>query len=149
MHPGDEVKEDPRSSLPAVGRLADVLAKSWPDLPAWARVEGARRAVAAARRDLDTDPGAEPPALEALEAQAARLAAGLCRPRPGRVINATGVVLHTNLGRAVLGAEAAAAVSAAAARRFASDASPRRSVSGLEPAVAHRSASPSRARAHT
>jgi L-seryl-tRNA(Ser) seleniumtransferase len=95
--------------------LADLLARRAPDLPAWARAEGARRAVAAARRGLDADPGAEPPALEALEAQAARLAAELCRPRPGRVINATGVVLHTNLGRAVLGAEAAAAVSAAAA----------------------------------
>jgi L-seryl-tRNA(Ser) seleniumtransferase len=36
------------------------------------------------------------------------------RPRLGRVINATGIVLHTNLGRAPLAAEAIAAVTEAA-----------------------------------
>jgi L-seryl-tRNA(Ser) seleniumtransferase len=41
-------------------------------------------------------------------------AAALLRPSPATVINATGVVVHTNLGRSVLGEEAARRVAAAA-----------------------------------
>src|ERR671937_1577238 len=42
--------------------------------------------------------------------------AGLRKPRLRPVINATGVILHTNLGRAPMSAEAAAAAAEAAVR---------------------------------
>ena len=110
-----EVKTDRRTGLPAVGRLLDALARSHPGLPAWALGEGARRAVAAARARLDRDPQARAPDVQALLEEAAARASALARPRPARVVNATGVVLHTNLGRAVLGAGAVREVAAVAA----------------------------------
>jgi len=108
--PEGSVSEDPRRQLPSVDRLLRRLEEAAPELPAWAQREGARRALAEARDAIErgrtpTDVGAA--ALER--------AADLARPRPIRVVNASGVVLHTNLGRAALPREVADAVAAAAA----------------------------------
>ena len=95
-----------------------------PDLPLWAVTEAARRVVDATRRELEgeatTGDAVSPRNGERLQAfdgvsrveeAAERLAGG--HPRP--VVNATGVVLHTNLGRAPLAPGAARAAAAAAA----------------------------------
>jgi len=74
-----------------------------------------RRVLAGARTDL-LEPGgpeAAPSTAELLTRAEAALAASRV-PGLRRVINATGVILHTNLGRAPLAPEAAAAVAAVA-----------------------------------
>lgn len=77
----------------------DALASSLDDgrLPRPLLVEVARHAVEEQRAHPDG-----PDAADLAAAEAARLA----RRRPGRVVNATGVLLHTNLGRAVVAPEA-------------------------------------------
>ena len=94
------------AKLPAVHALADE-AEALGTVPRWAVVEAARRAVAA-RREAILAGKADSAAIAALEV--AELAATLARPPLRRVINATGVVLHTNLGRAPLAASARAAI---------------------------------------
>ncbi len=76
------------------------------EVPRWALVEAARRTVAS-RRDAILAGAAATPILPA---DVAALAAVLVQPRLRRVINATGVILHTNLGRSPLAAQARAAI---------------------------------------
>src|SRR5947209_8440683 len=93
------------SRLPAVHEVAAGL-----DAPHAVAVAAARRAVDEQRACLlDGRPAPGPVATRARE-----LLAELERPTLRRVINATGVVLHTNLGRAPLASAAREAVAEAA-----------------------------------
>jgi len=110
MDSGHDVNSDARRGLPSVDRLAGTLGRSRPDLPGWAVTEAVRRVVAEVRDQIESGAPREELPDEAgwLRAAAAR-AVELARVRPRAVINATGVVLHTNLGRAPLAEGAAEA----------------------------------------
>jgi L-seryl-tRNA(Ser) seleniumtransferase len=72
----------------------------------------ARRALAAGRREVEG--GAPAPGVDELAARVAGELDGRWAGRTRAVVNATGVVLHTNLGRAPLSPAARAAVAEAA-----------------------------------
>ncbi len=110
------VASDPRRALPAVERLAAAVRAQAADLPAWAVTAGVRAALAEARERASAGPAAPPPALAELGSAALLRARRLARSSPTRVVNATGVALHTNLGRALLAPPAAAAAALAATR---------------------------------
>jgi L-seryl-tRNA(Ser) seleniumtransferase len=93
--------------LPAVERLAGEL-----DGPRALAVRAAREIVGWRREQLEAD--ARGPADPDLRALAQARLDALRAPSLRRVVNATGVIVHTNLGRAPLAAAARAAVARAA-----------------------------------
>ncbi|HEX2483674.1 MAG TPA: L-seryl-tRNA(Sec) selenium transferase [Myxococcota bacterium] len=115
MDRGGEVKltpggaSDPRRALPSVDRLAHALEAADASLPAWAALAAARATLVRARD------AREPGTPAALETAALARARSLARAHPARLVNATGVILHTNLGRAPLAAGAAEAAASAGA----------------------------------
>ena len=111
----DVQHRDPRRHLPAVGVLcAHPAAQPLSERFGPAAVVAAMRTVLAeARARLRIDPTAVPTIGDLLTASARQLEAG-ARETLFPVINATGVVIHTNLGRAPLAPEALAAIQAAA-----------------------------------
>ena len=113
MDQASQVKADPRRGLPSMPRILDALAERAAQLPDWARKLAARHVLDDSRRGLSRT-GASPVAFEELVDRALERARELARPRPTRVVNATGVVLHTNLGRAPIAEGAAEAARAAA-----------------------------------
>ncbi len=99
--------------LPAVDAVVVAMTVNGVDaIPHHIAVEAARSVVDEARSALRG--GGEPPTLDALAARAIQSAARSGRPSLRPVINATGVILQTNLGRAPLSARARAAMEAAA-----------------------------------
>jgi L-seryl-tRNA(Ser) seleniumtransferase len=114
------VNTDPRRALPSIHRLTEALLKRNSEIPRWAASEAAQRVVTAARRAIDAAAGSEEaqPDIPSGDSiwldRAFLLAQQLARPRPQTVINATGVVLHTNLGRAPIAPGAAEAAARAA-----------------------------------
>ncbi len=102
--------------LPSVGRLLEAAA-SEPDLAAFGQpllTETLRQTLDAARESILDGRLQEAPAEAALLAEAGERLQGLVAPTLHPVINATGVIIHTNLGRATLSRAAQAAVAAAA-----------------------------------
>ena len=89
------------SELPAVHELAAAL-----NAPHAVAVAAARRAIDEERARIL----AGQPAGRELAQRAAEILAELERPSPRRVLNATGVIVHTNLGRAPLAPAAREAV---------------------------------------
>ena len=113
---GSDPSERSRA-LPAVGRLLDGAELA----PAVARFGRplvtalVREIVDEAREALRASGSAPIPDAAGVARQVATRAEALLRPSPRPVINATGVVAHTNLGRSILSAAAAERVAAAAA----------------------------------
>ena len=105
MGAGDDAGAAGLRSLPAVHELAARL-----EAPHALAVAAARLAIEECR----TARLAGQPGSGNLVARAREMLVGLERPSLRRVINATGVILHTNLGRAPLAARAREAVARAA-----------------------------------
>lgn len=95
--------------LPKVDELAATVSDST-GIPRLVATEIARNAIAHARTEITAGRDADATVF------ATTAAAALLASRPTRVINATGVLLHTNLGRAPLGRAAADMASQAATR---------------------------------
>lgn len=104
------------SAIPAVETLLQrpELAAVLGRVPRLLVVHAVRAVLASERSRLRARGAGAPAAAEALARAAAAEAEALARPVLRRVLNATGVVLHTNLGRAPLGPAARDAVSAVA-----------------------------------
>jgi L-seryl-tRNA(Ser) seleniumtransferase len=107
--------EDRRRRLPSVDRLlaAPELAAAAARHGRGQAVDAAREALAAARAAVQA--GAPAPAAAELAADAVRRLAALTAGTLHSVLNATGVIIHTNLGRAPLSRAARAAMEAVAA----------------------------------
>ena len=90
---------DPLRQLPAVHEVLEQLAASFARFPRTLVLEETRRVLEQARREIMAGQNTD----FDIAGRVSRALEGLATPSLRPVINATGVVLHTNLGRAPLG----------------------------------------------
>ena len=121
MDLSDGVNPDPRRHLPSTDKLSREVVRACPELAEWAVTAASRSVLRSAREEIEvlTSRGASPADLEEFietpwAVRVAAEAARLLAPHPRRVLNASGVVLHTNLGRSPIAAGAAEAAAEAA-----------------------------------
>jgi L-seryl-tRNA(Ser) seleniumtransferase len=109
--------ENPLRSLPQVQRLLETPAASSlsAEFGRAAVADALRDTLEGLREDIRTGLRAEAPGAELIVARSGEKLAARRRRGLRRTINATGIVLHTNLGRAPLAPEAIAAAAEAAA----------------------------------
>src|SRR5713101_4201189 len=120
--PAAKMQKDPAARLRELPAVDELLGQ--PRLLGLAEKAGrgivtqaARGVLADVRAQLKNDPGnTHPISLPEIEAQFARRLSAMLSPSLRRVINATGVILHTNLGRAPLSEDAAAQIAETATR---------------------------------
>ena len=109
------VNSDPRRNLPSVDRLIHDAKLESPNLADWALLSASRDVIQQARDGISRgDRSRESLSMAALVRLATIEAQRLSMRHPRAVINATGILLHTNLGRAPLSMPAQAAVAEAA-----------------------------------
>jgi len=106
-----------RRALPSVREVLEspILQRCLQRVPRRWVVDAVRKAVASTRKTMTTDGTASAPSAEALARSACEAVAGWEAARLRPVINATGILLHTGLGRAPLAASAVEAVRQVAA----------------------------------
>jgi L-seryl-tRNA(Ser) seleniumtransferase len=111
--PGDALAPERRAALARLPKIDAVLARAdvrGLQVPRFALLQAVRELVAGMRQRVLAGAPAGDLAIEDI----ARRARALARPSLRPVINATGVVIHTNLGRAPLSPAAIAAITAVA-----------------------------------
>ncbi len=109
------VNSDPRRNLPSVDRLIHDAKIESPNLADWALLSASRDVIQQARDGISRgDRSGESLSMAALVGLATIEARRLSMRHPRAVINATGILLHTNLGRAPLSMPAQAAIAEAA-----------------------------------
>jgi len=120
--PAAKMQKDPAARLRELPSVDELLTR--PPLLGLAEQAGrgivtqaARSVLADMRAQLRNDPGStHPVGLPEIEAKVIARVEDMLSPSLRRVINATGVILHTNLGRAPLSADAAARIAETATR---------------------------------
>src|SRR6266699_3927034 len=100
MH--DRVKSEPRRKIPAVSKILDALGRC--DLPRPVVVDRVRRKLSQIRAGVDV------PEFESIVSDLRGSLDELRASRLQPIINGTGIVIHTNFGRAPLAIEAVRAL---------------------------------------
>ncbi|MDW8131776.1 MAG: L-seryl-tRNA(Sec) selenium transferase [Bryobacterales bacterium] len=95
----EDTRGGPLRALPSVDEIVRRLEDLTPPYPRGLVLHEVRRAIQSARNRLRASEACD---ASGIESEVRRNLARLARPSLRRVINATGVILHTNLGRAPL-----------------------------------------------